>query len=1010
MDKFLVDFDLVLDQLEAEEMLDGHHSPADVSLKRTPANDACADLNNCVNNCVQNSDEKRSSNEAIVESVDLSKQESQDASSENDRSLCSQIETDCIQSTLETVDELALLASDRDINAQHTESCDTSKCNLTPNGENCDKKDEALTNDESSSVKCDTNNPIRFGDCVVTNLTEEEIHTYLSDIEEQIIDKENDNETNGEVKFSEGLNCDNTVDAGDVLNNDNEEVNKYATRPSSLMLPNFYSNNEEPLPNADTCDSPSENIPENNVQNSVLEEDFVVGKYKPFWIPDNDAPSCMSCDTKFTVIKRRHHCRACGKVLCSQCCNSKAKLPYLSNKEARVCSVCLPLLSNVEDENSHANTSSNAIESTANVSTSGNRSYPNSPNPNNPSEYCSSIPPLEQAEAAIYRPPPTVFVPVGVLKRGNKPKGEPKQVVFSDGIRPGSDLSETDSDFVPPFPVKGRQLKRLKSPSLDKNSLLTASLKLPRTKSNRITVIDSNGPLPPIINCPQLQTEATPEKLLQLLQDDESSPVCFYLTKNLHVNVKLVSLDCCMQNTCWLFSSKGLSSVGQDEIIVALEKFSDEVLVPRDIFRLLTSVYDYASRGSPFSEMSHILFTEGLFENKDNNGFIFIRPTFQCIKKFLLPSPPYLVAILLHKCEIPWAKIFPLRLLLRLGAEYRYYPCPLISYRNRKSAYFEIGHTIMNVLADFRNFQYTLPCIPGLVIHIEEKKTKVNFPRNRYDQVMKALSSSNEHVLAFAANFSSEADSHLTCVQNDDGQYQTQTINLQGSSRTITGASFIVFSGALKSSTGLSAKMSIVEDGLLVQIPSNTMEELRTALREMQDFTIRCGKIDVEENNDFIYLLWTKDDKNFNIGVRSLIDGMSLEGVQNVRIYNGTDYAGDKYFIRWTEVFFIQNEENTRRSDSVDPTRLAGIVAQSLCLALTPHLEHLVDNNFVKISLRVTLDPEKVGYDVGSNGNPLPAAYVNELDGALIPVIMGSVAANVESLLVMELVFHILVK
>lgn len=41
-----------------------------------------------------------------------------------------------------------------------------------------------------------------------------------------------------------------------------------------------------------------------------------------------------------------------------------------------------------------------------------------SPNPNNPSEYCSTIPPLQQAQAsgALSSPPPTVMVPVGVLK------------------------------------------------------------------------------------------------------------------------------------------------------------------------------------------------------------------------------------------------------------------------------------------------------------------------------------------------------------------------------------------------------------------------------------------------------------------------------------------------------------------------------------------------------------------------------------------------------------------
>ena len=78
---------------------------------------------------------------------------------------------------------------------------------------------------------------------------------------------------------------------------------------------------------------------------------------------------------------------------------------------------------------------------------------------------------------------------------------------------------------------------------------------------------------------------------------------------------------------------------------------------------------------------------------------MFIRATFQCVKQLLLPSSPYLVGILLNRWEIPWAKVFPLRLLLRLGAEFRYYPCPLFSVRKRKSVYGEIGQTVINLLA-----------------------------------------------------------------------------------------------------------------------------------------------------------------------------------------------------------------------------------------------------------------------------------------------------------------------
>lgn len=29
----------------------------------------------------------------------------------------------------------------------------------------------------------------------------------------------------------------------------------------------------------------------------------------PPWVPDEDAPNCMGCQTQFTMFRRRHHCR-----------------------------------------------------------------------------------------------------------------------------------------------------------------------------------------------------------------------------------------------------------------------------------------------------------------------------------------------------------------------------------------------------------------------------------------------------------------------------------------------------------------------------------------------------------------------------------------------------------------------------------------------------------------------------------------------------------------------------
>lgn len=47
---------------------------------------------------------------------------------------------------------------------------------------------------------------------------------------------------------------------------------------------------------------------------------------------------------------------------------------------------------------------------------------------------------------------------------------------------------------------------------------------------------------------------------------------------------------------------------------------------------------------------------------------------------------------------------------------------------------------------------------------------------------MKVINSSNEHVISIGASFSTEADSHLVCIQND-GIYQTQANSATGHPR-----------------------------------------------------------------------------------------------------------------------------------------------------------------------------------------------------------------------------------
>lgn len=755
-------------------------------------------------------------------------------------------------------------------------------------------------------------------------------------------------------------------------------------------------------------DSPDNDLRAGQLGISARKPFTTLGEVAPVWVPDSQAPNCMKCEARFTFTKRRHHCRACGKVFCASCCSLKCKLLYMDRKEARVCVICHSVLMNAQAWENMMSTSSQ------------------SPNPNNPAEYCSTIPPLQQAQAsgALSSPPPTVMVPVGVLKHPGTEVPQPREqrrVWFADGILPNGEVadaakltmngtSSAGTLAVSHDPVKPVTTSPL--PAEADISLFSGSItQVGSPVGSAMNLIPEDG-LPPILISTGVKGDyAVEEKpsqisVMQQLEDGGPDPLVFVLNANLLSMVKIVNY---VNRKCWCFTTKGMHAVGQSEIVILLQCLPDEKCLPKDIFNHFVQLYRDALAGNVVGNLGHSFFSQSFLGSKEHGGFLYVSSTYQSLQDLVLPTPPYLFGILIQKWETPWAKVFPIRLMLRLGAEYRLYPCPLFSVRFRKPLFGETGHTIMNLLADFRNYQYTLPVVQGLVVDMEVRKTSIKIPSNRYNEMMKAMNKSNEHVLAGGACFNEKADSHLVCVQNDDGNYQTQAISIHNQPRKVTGASFFVFSGALKSSSGYLAKSSIVEDGVMVQITAENMDSLRQALREMKDFTITCGKADAEDPQEQIHIQWVDDDKKVNKGVVSPIDGKSMESITNVKIFHGSEHKANGKVIRWTEVFFLESDDqHSCLSDPADHSRLTEHVAKAFCLALCPHLKLLKEDGMTKLGLRVTLDSDQVGYQAGSNGQPLPSQYMNDLDSALVPVIHGGACQLSEGPVVMELIFYIL--
>lgn len=63
---------------------------------------------------------------------------------------------------------------------------------------------------------------------------------------------------------------------------------------------------------------------------------------KEQWIPDGETSHCMCCKRqRFSLLTRRHHCRRCGRVVCSSCSQNRIPLKEVYNDmTVRVCLDC----------------------------------------------------------------------------------------------------------------------------------------------------------------------------------------------------------------------------------------------------------------------------------------------------------------------------------------------------------------------------------------------------------------------------------------------------------------------------------------------------------------------------------------------------------------------------------------------------------------------------------------------------------------------------------------------
>eukprot|EP00945_MAST-04E_sp_MAST-4E-sp1_P000353 g353.t1 len=71
---------------------------------------------------------------------------------------------------------------------------------------------------------------------------------------------------------------------------------------------------------------------------SMVEHTVVKAK---MWVPDDEGTDCMVCHKEFNVVRRRHHCRNCGGLVCDSCSGHRLFLPNVGSSPVRACDNCV---------------------------------------------------------------------------------------------------------------------------------------------------------------------------------------------------------------------------------------------------------------------------------------------------------------------------------------------------------------------------------------------------------------------------------------------------------------------------------------------------------------------------------------------------------------------------------------------------------------------------------------------------------------------------------------------
>jgi len=84
--------------------------------------------------------------------------------------------------------------------------------------------------------------------------------------------------------------------------------------------------------------------------------------------PFENKNNCTKCHVPFGILKRKHHCRNCGKTYCQECSSKSIPIPQFGFVEpVRVCEICYVFITSEVSPKTKGQSNSSTQDTTTSV-------------------------------------------------------------------------------------------------------------------------------------------------------------------------------------------------------------------------------------------------------------------------------------------------------------------------------------------------------------------------------------------------------------------------------------------------------------------------------------------------------------------------------------------------------------------------------------------------------------------------------------------------------------------